>query len=236
MKSSIAPGQRAAVLVSEHSRLSCEVLSLALTRSPYRYHVAACVCSSGEFTNALRNSGPVQVALVSARLDDGELAGFRVLREIRRNYPAVPVVLLVDTPDRELVVNAFRAGVKGTFPRTGTFEDLCKCIYQVSNGQIWATTEELQMVLETLASAPPLRVVDARGLELLTKRQQQILMLVADGLTNKEVATRLSLSEHTVRNYLFRIFDKLGVSSRMELILYATNSERYKSGDEKPAA
>jgi DNA-binding NarL/FixJ family response regulator len=59
------------------------------------------------------------------------------------------------------------------------------------------------------------------GQNLLTYREEQVVALVADGLTNRDVATELGLSEHTVKKYLFRIFDKLGISNRVELVLYA---------------
>jgi DNA-binding NarL/FixJ family response regulator len=70
----------------------------------------------------------------------------------------------------------------------------------------------------------PFRCVNARGEVLLTKREQEIIPLVAQGLTNKEISARLSLSEHTIKNHLFRIYEKLGISSRVELILYAVST------------
>ena len=66
-----------------------------------------------------------------------------------------------------------------------------------------------------------LRVVDAQGSNLLSKREEDVVHLVAEGLGNREIAQQLNLSKHTVKNYLFRIFDKLGVSNRVELVLYA---------------
>ena len=64
-------------------------------------------------------------------------------------------------------------------------------------------------------------------MKLLTKREEDVVRLVAEGLTNREVSARLSLSEHTVRNYLFRIFDKLGISSRVELVLRTFESSKF---------
>jgi len=64
-------------------------------------------------------------------------------------------------------------------------------------------------------------VVSANGEKLLTSREEQVVALVADGLSNRDVATELGLSEHTMKKYLFRIFEKLGISSRVELVLYA---------------
>jgi DNA-binding CsgD family transcriptional regulator len=76
-------------------------------------------------------------------------------------------------------------------------------------------------LLEALGEALPLRVIDARGTELLSRREQEVVRCVAEGLSNREIAQRLGLTEHTVKNYLFRIFDKLGVSKRVEVVLYA---------------
>ena len=61
------------------------------------------------------------------------------------------------------------------------------------------------------------------GRELLTPREEQVVALVAEGLSNRDTAQELNLSEHTVKKYLFRIFEKLGISSRVELVLYAVN-------------
>jgi DNA-binding NarL/FixJ family response regulator len=78
----------------------------------------------------------------------------------------------------------------------------------------------------------------ADGATLLTKREEDLLHLVADGLGNRDIARQLNLSENTVKNYMFRIFDKLGVSSRVELVLYAlSNSKRAPTSvpaDESP--
>ena len=77
---------------------------------------------------------------------------------------------------------------------------------------------------------PSLRVGNVQGGSLLTPREEQVVALVAEGLSNRDIAQELALSEHTVKKYLFRIFDKLGISTRVELVLYAVNH-----GDHRPA-
>jgi len=72
-----------------------------------------------------------------------------------------------------------------------------------------------------LGEALPMRMIDAKGAVLLSRREQEVVRCVAEGLSNREIAQRLGLTEHTVKNYLFRIFDKLGVSKRVEVVLYA---------------
>ena len=97
------------------------------------------------------------------------------------------------------------------------FQLFCECIERVHRGEIFATTEQLNYLLESVCQVPSLRVVGASGEKLLTSREEQVVALVTDGLSNRDVATELGLSQHTVKNYIFKIFDKLGVSNRVEL-------------------
>jgi DNA-binding NarL/FixJ family response regulator len=129
--------------------------------------------------------------------------------------------MLMEHTDREIVIDAFRAGARGVFKKSAPLSLLYKCIATVHKGQIWASNEELQHLLEALQTTMPLRCLDVRGRAILSKREQQIVPLVAAGMTNKEISDKLGLSEHTVKNHLFRIYEKLGISSRVELILYA---------------
>jgi DNA-binding CsgD family transcriptional regulator len=76
----------------------------------------------------------------------------------------------------------------------------------------------VDFAVEALASSPKIRAVDAHGLNLLSKRELEAIRGLSEGLTNREIAERLGMSEHTVKNYLFRVFDKLDVSGRVELL------------------
>jgi DNA-binding NarL/FixJ family response regulator len=145
-----------------------------------------------------------------------------VVRRLHLAHPEVAKVILLDTYDRDIVVNAFRSGARGLFCFSQhPFRLLCKCIQSVHRGQVWANSEQMQYVIESLSQVPSLHMVNSRGMRLLTPREEQVVALVADGLSNREVAQELSLSEHTIKKYLFRIFDKLGISSGVELVLYA---------------
>lgn len=85
---------------------------------------------------------------------------------------------------------------------------------------MWASSKELRFVIDALGPAPA-KSTCARGSGLLTKREEGVVRLVAEGITNRDISQQLNLSEHTVRNYLYRIFNKAGTSSRVELALYA---------------
>lgn len=159
------------------------------------------------------------------------LPDLSLLRWLRVSYPKAAPVLLAENDDRELVVNAFRAGAKGIFLFAQTpFPLLCKCIHCVFQGQVWINRQQTNYVLDALAEVPTLRVVNSNGRFLLTPREEQVVALVADGLTNRGVAAELGLSEHTIKKYLLRIFDKVGISSRVELVLYAMTH-----GENRPA-
>jgi DNA-binding CsgD family transcriptional regulator len=97
-------------------------------------------------------------------------------------------------------------------------------------GQIWANTEQIQYVLDALATAPTMHVVNAKGEGVLTSREDQVVSLVADGISNREIAQQFLIKENMVKKSLLRIYDKLGLSNRVELVLYAlTHRDRYQS-------
>ena len=94
-----------------------------------------------------------------------------------------------------------------------------------------ANAEQLSYLVDLIAEVPSVRVVNASGDEILTPREEQVVALVAEGMGNREIARELSLSEHTVKKYLFHIFEKLGISTRVELVLYAFNHGNQRSTD-----
>ena len=118
------------------------------------------------------------------------------------------------------IIEAFRSGAVGVCGRDKSYTHLCKCIRCVSAGQVWANSRQYRYILETLVEGLPLLLTDPMGRILLTNREQEIVSKVAEGMKNREIAELLHLSEHTVKNHLFRIFERLGISSRAELILY----------------
>jgi DNA-binding NarL/FixJ family response regulator len=207
-----------AVLVSDPSVFAAELLGGGLRRAGFE--VTACVTSAEELLCKVRERVP-DVALVSVNLRGARLGGFKALRELTISHAQVRVIMLADETDREMVVSVFRGGAKGVFVRAGPLSALFKCIRAVQGGQVWASSRDLQFILEALSLAAPLRAV-SRDERALTKREEDIVALVAKGYTNQEIAKKLYLSEHTVKNHLFRIFEKLNVSSRVEAALYST--------------
>jgi DNA-binding NarL/FixJ family response regulator len=213
----------------------CTLLAQALKRHK-ELKIVACAVDSKEVLEILRTTR-VDVGLISADLRSGPLTGFALVREIRVAYPNIRTVLLLDHSERELVVDAFRAGARGVLNRSTELKMLYKCIRNVHQGQIWANSRELEVVLDTLFRTAGLRIVDAKGGTLLSTREEEVVRLVAEGLGNRDIAHELSLSEHTIKNHVFRIFEKLGVSSRVELVLYAVSRpDSLQAPPARPAA
>ena len=136
------------------------------------------------------------------------------------------VIMLLDTPDRDLVVEAFRRGARGVFCRSDALAMLSRCIHRVHEGQLWISSSQIEYLLGTLEEAPVTRLVNAQGTVLLSNREQDVTRYLAAGLTNREIARELKISPNTVKNYLFRIFNKLGVSSRVEVVIYGVSQRR----------
>jgi DNA-binding NarL/FixJ family response regulator len=221
------------VLVASPQAMTRELLMDALNcYGPFR--VAASAATAEEAFHAVQTTDP-DVALISADLADVPLSGLAAICQFHEYSTKVKTVVLLDSADRHLVVEAFRAGARGVFcPVRSNFKTLCRCVEQVHAGQIWANSDQLSEVVQALSKPAPMRVVNADGMQLLTKREEDVVRLLAAGMQNRHIALELKLSEHTVKNYLFNIFEKLGVSSRVELVLYAvSNSERIQAASAK---
>lgn len=210
---------RISLLLADETRMGCQLLKNALTRSSPRFRVVESATTRAEVIAAL-GMREVDVALVSADLADGGLAGFHLLNELRTAFPKTRLILLLNSGSEELVVDAFRGGAKGVFCKTEPIQSLRKSIQAVYKGQVWANSRQLHLILEALVSASPLRAKTVPKSAFLAKREDEVAGLVAEGLSNREIAEKLGLSEHTVSNYLFRIYEKLGISGRVELVLY----------------
>lgn len=204
------------VLVADGTLIHTQLLADALQRDRHLEVISAPSHSRDLIAAAVQHKPDVVV--ISSSLDEEPLRGFEVLRELRAMRPELRGVMLLDSSKREPILQAFRAGAKGIFSRHESVETLCKCVRRVHEGQIWANSQQMAYAAEALASAPTVRAVDANGLDLLSKRELEVVRCLAEGLTNRQIADRLGLSQHTIKNYLFRVFDKLGVSSRIELV------------------
>jgi DNA-binding NarL/FixJ family response regulator len=210
--------ERVRVLAVDSTSMSTQLLVDALSRNT-QFHVLEAPTDEAQILPLVKTENP-DVILLSAKLGMGGQVAFDLVRSLRGEQPSLRIVMLLDHSDPPAVVEAFRAGAHGVFCRTQPLRLLSKCIECVHAGQVWANSSELHFLLEALAK-PMLANFQHLSSSPLSARESDVVRCVAEGLTNRDIARRLKLTEHTVKNYLFRIFDKLGVSSRVEVVLYA---------------
>ncbi|MEO8724821.1 MAG: response regulator transcription factor [Acidobacteriaceae bacterium] len=215
------------VIICDASRLQGELLAKGLQSLAPRTH-----CSYAEHTKAASNiiaeggmASPV-VLMANVTADGGP---YRSAKRLHGLHPEAPIVLFADTCGRESVLQAFKAGAKGVVYRDECLSNLLQCILEVSRGKVWAEARELSFILEALADTVEVDVRDVKGHKLLTKREEEVVALVLQALSNREISSVLKISENTVKNYMFHIFEKLGISNRVELMRYA---QRRTSADE----
>ena len=215
------------IVVADSTRIHTQLLADAMNKDQGLQVVATASNSAGLLAAALRV--PIDVVVLSHNLDNRPGHGTEVLREMRALRPQIKGVMLLESSQPEVILDCFTAGARGIFSKQERLETLCKCIHAVHEGQIWARSVELDHVLQALANSPRVRATNHKGIELLSARERQVIQYLAGGMTNRDIAKALHLSPHTIKNYLFRIFDKLGVSSRTELLYLTMNNS--KPGD-----
>jgi DNA-binding NarL/FixJ family response regulator len=223
------------VFIADGSQLSCQLIAAAVRRGRYKTRVVGYATDAIGIREGLEKYN-ADVAVIGARLENEDGAGFRVMREVLASRSKPSVIMILDSNKPAMVVEAFRAGASGIFSRDQSSELLCKCIHAVHKGQVWASSKELHFVLDALGPAPLAKSISLRATGLLTKREEGVVHLVAEGMTNRDISQELKLSEHTVKNYLFRIFNKVGTSNRLELALYAIDRREGQSQQNSTAA
>ncbi|MFF3561225.1 response regulator [Streptomyces sp. NPDC002574] len=161
------------------------------------------------------------VAILDVRLPDGD--GITVCRELRSVMPGLACLMLTSFDDDDALLDAIMAGAAGYVLKQIKGSDLLEAVRTVASGQSMldpATTARLMESLRTHEEpqAPP----QDDALAALSPRELEILDLVGEGLTNREIAQRLFLSEKTVKNHISRLLGKLGVERRIQAAVLAT--------------
>ena len=209
-----------AVVVADSNQTQSQLLCGALRRQG-TFKVASARAELSECLSILERD-PIDVVLLAHRTTNHRDQLYELLRGLHSTYPSLAIVLLLDNYDRELVVNSLRAGARGLFCLASMpFKSLCRCITSVHQGQYWINTEQMHYVIYALSSGPSVQLINSRGQVMLTPREEQTVNLVTEGLNNREIARKLNLKQNTVKKSLLRIYDKLGISNRVELVLYA---------------
>jgi two-component system, NarL family, nitrate/nitrite response regulator NarL len=220
------------VLIVDRDEMSSDLLAARLARDG---SIQASGVRSADLLDSMA-TGDVQLVVIGADLNQVSKTGFDLAKAVRRQYPNAPIVMILNQSTQDAVINAFRSGARGVFSRQQQVADFFDCVEHVRKGFIWAGPQETAFLLDALISVPSPNMLLANDSSPLTMRELQVVKSAARGKTNKVIACELGLSEHTVKNYLFRAFEKLGVSNRVELLFYLTQGGHNLSGTQAQPA
>jgi DNA-binding NarL/FixJ family response regulator len=178
---------------------------------------------AGSRTDALEVAEREQPDIILLDLDLPGTDGYELLPDLLQAARQARVLILTGVTDLEAHIRALRLGAIGVVLKEKAPEVLIKAIRGVYAGEIWLDPAAVARLLGqgSPSGAAPKPDREAAKIATLTEREREIIALIGEGLKNKQIASRLFISEGTVRNYLTTIFSKLEVTDRFELILYA---------------
>ena len=192
------------------------------------FEVVAQAHDGRQVLDALEQHDP-DILLLDLKMPN--LDGLATLQRLQSGKHRTRVIVLTASEDKNEFVQAMKLGTSGIVLKQSATDLLIKSIRKVNAGEIWLDSHTTAAVMRQFATGPdeaPVGVPASGGRErersLLSQREREIVALVAQGFKNKEMAEKMFISEQTVKNHLHNIFDKLGVSDRLELALYAIHN------------
>ncbi len=190
----------------------------------------------GEVTETDKVVGAIQQQqpdIVLLSLTPGVLNGFQILEQLYPVKLSTRIIGLAESENQAEYVRAVRLGCRGILLKTVSSPLMLKSVRKVFEGELWldriTTAEVLRQFTQEQVNGPRLRERDRdQKTTPLSPREKEIVGLVMQGYKNKELAEKLVISEQTVKNHMHNIFDKLGVSDRLELALYAIHNRLHE--------
>jgi DNA-binding NarL/FixJ family response regulator len=208
------------VLIADDRKLILEALQFALQQEKSIKIV-------GEAVNGIQTTSMVfelkpDVLLLNPKANG--LADGDAVSTILTLSPTTKILLLSFPEDETVIIKALVAGAKGYVSKTTGLRELCKAVEAVHRGELWVERRLMSRILDERVSARPSRKNGyEEPKEILTPREQEVLRCLSTGITNKEIAGELYISEKTVKSHLNSIFRKFNVTKRLQAILYAVN-------------
>jgi len=202
------------VVVDDHVFMR-ELISTTLSRESARYSVVASVGTAEGAVAACAEFSP-ELLILDVNLPDR--SGIEVVPEIRRVSPRTNVLLCTAFPTEDRIVDALRVGAKGFVEKTNSWDDFLVAVDRVARGDQYFSSKS-NLLPPTPAAAPETSVRTSPS--LLSPREQEVIRLIAQGCTSKEIATKLFISVATVETHRTNLMTKLGVRNVASLVLYA---------------
>jgi len=162
---------------------------------------------------------PADVLLFESRLTSNPA---EAISEVMKKAPDVRIIVITGDVDEMTTVDYLRRGVRGIINRAIAPDLLVRCIRKVHGGEMWLDNQGVSWVIEAYKSQAT-ALTSPRPKNRLTDKEMLIVSCVAQGMKNKDIAHEIGTTEQVVKNYLRRVYDKLGVSDRLELALYCVH-------------
>lgn len=218
----VGTGSRISLLVCDDHRMLTDALAVAVGLDPDLRMVADPV-HDGEAAVAVCEERKPDVVLMDVQLE-GAISGLEATRRIKRVSPGTRVVILTGSVAREeILLEAVDAGASGVLDKVDAMQDVLGVVKMASEREVLVSQEELRRLLGSLERRHAHREA-ALGVEPLTQREREVLELIARGLPNDQIASRLFVSVRTVRNHVQNILRKLGVHSKLQAAAFAVKN------------
>ena len=215
------PAAKIDIIISDHHALFREGLRKLLELEPGIRIVGEAV--DGEET--VRLVGQIKPHILLLDLSLPKLSGLEVLAELNKLGSRTRAILLTGAIEREQIIEALQLGVRGIVLKHSALQLLLKSIRCVNEGQYWVGRDGVSDLIQALRRTRPSHSApEAKRNFGLSSRELEVIALIVAGYTNKDLAQKLGISENTAKHHLTNIFDKLGVSNRLELVLYAVDN------------
>jgi DNA-binding NarL/FixJ family response regulator len=174
---------------------------------------------------------PTDVVLMEGQLIAGTIDA---VPELVRQAPDAKLIVQVIETDESNTVELYRRGVRGVVPRSISPDLLVKCVRKIADGETWIDNQSISWVIEAYR-AQATTLTDPKVQPKLSKKELAIISCITRGMRNKEIAYQIGTTEQVIKNYLRKVYDKLGVSDRLELALYCLHHELLKKYLQEPA-
>ncbi len=170
---------------------------------------------------------PTDLVLLEGQLIQGNIDA---IYELVRRAPDAKLIVQVSESDESNTVEMYRRGVRGVVPRAISPDLLIKCVRKISAGETWIDNKSISWVIDAYR-AQASTLTNPKTQPKLSPKELAIIGCITRGMRNKEIAYQIGTTEQVIKNYLRKIYDKLGVSDRLELALYCMHHETLKKGN-----
>src|SRR5580693_1965761 len=167
---------------------------------------------------------PTDVVVLEGQLISGTIDA---IPELVRQAPEAKLIVQVSEADESNTVELYRRGVRGIIPRSISPDLLVKCVRKIAQGETWIDNQSVNWVIEAYRSQAT-ALTSPKTQPRLSPKEMAIITCITQGKRNKEIAYQLGTTEQVIKNYLRKIYDKLGVSDRLELALYCLHHQLHK--------